>query len=120
MSGEMLVKAPKSEAGRRTIAIPPNVVPALKIHLEKFVSSGPDSPVIVGEKGGPLLPQVLAKSWSKACKKVGLTDLRFHDLQTLRTHLVGCCGCHRRRTHEPRGPCVSRRSPAVPTRDRGP
>jgi integrase len=81
MAGEMIEKAPKSEAGRRTVAIPSNVVPALTAHLERYVGSDPDSAVIVGEKGGRLLPQVLSASWSKAREKVGRTDLRLHDLR---------------------------------------
>jgi integrase len=81
MAGEMIEKAPKSEAGRRTVAIPPNVVPALTAHLERYVGTDPDSAVIVGEKGGRLLPQVLSASWSRAREKVGRTDLRLHDLR---------------------------------------
>jgi integrase len=81
MAGEMIEKAPKSDAGRRTVAIPSNVVPVLMTHLDQFVGTKPDSPVVAGEKGGPLLPQVLATSWSKARKKVGRTDLRLHDIR---------------------------------------
>jgi hypothetical protein len=54
MAGDIVTKAPKTMAGRRTIAIPPNVVPVLEDHLERFVGTGPDSLVAVGEKGGPL------------------------------------------------------------------
>jgi integrase len=81
MAGEMVEKAPKSEAGRRSVAIPSNVLPALNVHLERFVGYDPDSAVVVGEKGGRLLPQVLSVSWSKAREKVGRTDLRLHDLR---------------------------------------
>jgi integrase len=81
MAGEMVEKAPKSEAGRRTVAIPANILPALSAHLEEYVGSDPDSAVIVGEKGGRLLPQVLSASWSKTRAKVGRNDLRLHDLR---------------------------------------
>jgi integrase len=81
MAGEMVEKAPKSEAGRRTIAIPSNVIPVLTAHLARHVGPDPDSAVIVGEKGGRLLPQVLSASWSKAREKVGRPDLHLHDLR---------------------------------------
>jgi integrase len=81
MAGAMIEKAPKTEAGRRTVTIPSNVLPALAAHLEGCVGLDPDSPVMVGEKGGRLLPQVLSCSWSKAREKVGRPELRLHDLR---------------------------------------
>ena len=81
MAGVTVEKAPKSEAGRRTIAIPANVVPYLTTHLERFVESGADALVMVGEHGGPLRPQMLSSAWSKARTKVGRDDLHLHDLR---------------------------------------
>lgn len=81
MAGVTVVKAPKSEAGRRTIAIPTNVFPHLTAHLERFVEPGADALVMVGEYGGPLRPQVLTSAWSKARSEVGRTDLHLHDLR---------------------------------------
>lgn len=81
MAGATGIKAPKTEAGKRTIAIPSNIVVVLKAHLDSNVPSDPGSPVIVGEKGGPIRPQVLAKAWSKARTSVGRPDLRLHDLR---------------------------------------
>lgn len=81
MAGITIEKAPKSEAGRRSIAIPSNVVPYLTNHLERFVSPSADSWVMVGEFGGPLRPQVLSTAWTRARKSVGRTDLHLHDLR---------------------------------------
>jgi integrase len=81
MAGDIVTKAPKTMAGRRTIAIPPNVVPVLEDHLERFVGTGPDSLVAVGEKGGPLLTTVLASAWSRARNEVGRPELRLHDMR---------------------------------------
>lgn len=81
MAGVTVEKAPKSDAGRRTIAIPANIVPHLTTHLERFVESGADALVMVGEHGGPLRPQVLTSAWSKARTKVGRADLHLHDLR---------------------------------------
>lgn len=38
-------------------------------------------PALLGEKGGPLLPQVLAKAWGRARATIGHPDLRLHDLR---------------------------------------
>lgn len=81
MAGDIIEKAPKTEAGRRTVTVPSNVLPALEGHLDRFVAPARDSLVVVGEKGGPLRPQVLAKSWSKARTAAGRPDLHLHDLR---------------------------------------
>jgi integrase len=81
MHGVMIDKQPKTDAGRRTVAIPPNVVPMLSDHLERFVGTAPESFVAVGEKGGPLRTGVLADAWSKARLTIGRPELRIHDLR---------------------------------------
>ena len=81
MDGTEITKAPKSRAGRRTLAIPPNVLPALEQHLERWVGPEPDAPVLVGEKRKPVRTCVLHGAWDKARRSVGRPDLRFHDLR---------------------------------------
>lgn len=82
MAGNHVIKDPKTEAGRRTVAVPPNVLPTLSTHLSsKYVSPDPDAPVVVGTKRGPVTVGVLGAAWDKARKAVGRTDLRFHDLR---------------------------------------
>ena len=53
-NGKRLIGEPKSWAGRRTVAIPPAIIPALRDHLEQFSERGTDGVVFVGPKGGPL------------------------------------------------------------------
>ena len=81
MSGEIIDKAPKSDAGRRTVAVPSHVLPPLAEHLERFVGAEPNALVLTGEKGAPLRPQELAAAWNVARAKVGRGDLRLHDLR---------------------------------------
>jgi integrase len=81
MSGEMIDKAPKSDAGRRTVAVPSHVLPPLAEHLGRFAGAEHDALVFTGEKGGPLRPQVLSTAWNAARAKVGRADLRLHDLR---------------------------------------
>jgi len=120
MAGQMIVRAPKSDAGKCPVVIPSNVLPVLERHLEQPVGFDPDSPVIVGEKGGPLLPQVLATSWTKARRKVVRTDLPSPRSQTLWAHVGGCYGCHDYRADAPSGTRVPGGGIALPPRRRGP
>jgi integrase len=79
--GTLVVGPPKTEAGRRTIAIPPHVVPELVAHLDQFVTLDPESLVFTGEKGGPVRPHVLQKAWVKAKAATGLESFHLHDLR---------------------------------------
>ncbi len=75
MAGAMVDKAPKSDAGRRTVAVPSNILPALKDHLADHVASGRDALVLAGGY------RSLRTAWDNARNKVGRTDLRLHDLR---------------------------------------
>ncbi len=79
--GRVLVKPPKTEAGRRTIAIPPNIRAVLAQHLANYVGPAADAPLLVGERGDPLAPSLLRKAWVSARTKVGRPDLHLHDLR---------------------------------------
>jgi integrase len=54
--GTLLVGPPKTDAGRRTVAIPPHILPDVQAHLDAYVASEPGAAVFTGEKGGPLRP----------------------------------------------------------------
>jgi integrase len=81
MTGAIIEKTPKTEAGRRRIAIPPNVMIDLEKHLSAYVGPEPDALLLVGEKGAPLRPHVLQIAWDRARQSVGRPDLRLHDLR---------------------------------------
>ncbi len=81
MSGEMIDKAPKSAAARRTVAVPSHVGPALAGQLERFVGAEPGALVLTDGQGAPLAPQRLSTAWNVARAKIGRTDLRLHDLR---------------------------------------
>jgi integrase len=80
-SGHLVFKEPKSAAGRRTIVIPPHVVPALEHHLAVFVGEDPNALIVTGEKGGLLRPRVLQRHWNRARLAAGRPDLHLHDLR---------------------------------------
>lgn len=79
--GTLVTGPPKSDAGRRTIAIPPHIVEQIAAHLGTFVGPEADALVFSGTKGGPLRPQVLHKAWTNAKGATGIAGLHLHDLR---------------------------------------
>jgi len=75
MSGRTIVKEPKTRAGRRSVAIPPNALEALAAHIDAHVGGDADSIVVSGTD------RHLSVAWSIARTEVGREDLRFHDLR---------------------------------------
>ncbi len=75
-------KAPKTDAGRRTLTVPPNILSQLRRHLDEYVGAEPEAPLLVGERGGAaVIPGVLQAAWNRARVKVGRPDLHLHDLR---------------------------------------
>jgi integrase len=75
MDGTTVVKGPKSKAGRRTIALPSNVVPPFEWHLDVHVDAAPDALIIA------VPSHQLSVAWVAARRRVGRSDLRLHDLR---------------------------------------
>ncbi len=80
-NGERIVGSPKTDAGRRTVAIPPHLLPEVTSHLDKYVGEKPTALLFTGVKGGPLRLHVLQKAWVRAKEKTGLTKFHLHDLR---------------------------------------
>lgn len=85
-NGKRFVGPPKSDAGRRTIAVPPPLVPHLADHLDRFAEPGPDGLVFVGERGGLLARGNWNPVWNAA--RAAVTEshnlppgFHFHDLR---------------------------------------
>jgi integrase len=74
-----IVGPPKTEAGRRHVAIPPHIVPALQEHLDRFVGPEPQALLFTGVKGGWQRRSHWNSEWRAARVRVGLPELRFHD-----------------------------------------
>jgi integrase len=75
MSGKVVVKAPKTAAGRRTIAIPRHIVDALGWHIERFVGQEADSLIF------DVTSRMLDIAWTRARVEVGMEGFRLHDLR---------------------------------------
>jgi integrase len=81
--GEIVLGPPKTEKGRRPVALPDLLVRELEAHLAQWTAPDADARVFAGERGGPLRPHVLRKHWLRARTSVdGLPDgFVFHDLR---------------------------------------
>ncbi|HEV3268436.1 MAG TPA: site-specific integrase [Acidimicrobiales bacterium] len=81
VAGKALVGPPKTKAGRRTIAIPPNINEALEHHLSSHVDRDAGAWLFPGDNGAPTYPSSLTRVWSSARLAIGRPDLHFHDLR---------------------------------------
>jgi len=75
MSGRTIVKEPKTRAGRRTVAVPPNALALLAMHLDAHVGADDDALIVAGTD------RSLSVAWAAARTGIGRDDLRFHDLR---------------------------------------
>ncbi len=80
--GRLVLTEPKSEAGKRTFALPPFLVKELERHLSRYAAPGPRGRVFVGERGQPVRAKTLYKHWHRARAAAGLhAGFRLHDLR---------------------------------------
>ncbi len=79
--GRPIVGMPKTVAGRRTVSVPPNVLPAAVEHLASFISPEPDAWLISANGGSPISPSTLELAWRQARLAIGRPDLHLHDLR---------------------------------------
>ncbi|MGH3574768.1 MAG: tyrosine-type recombinase/integrase [Pseudonocardiaceae bacterium] len=92
--GRTIIKDPKSEAGKRSVAIPDVVLADLREHLDRFSEVGPDGLVFVGPNGGRLRRRNFHRLWTKALTdaKVEEEDVHFHDLRHTGNTLAAATG----------------------------
>jgi integrase len=78
-TGERSIGPPKTVAGRRSVAIPPNVLPVVEQHLATI---GPDPGTLLfpGSDGYLRRGHFYHQIWTPALRTTGLV-FRFHDLR---------------------------------------
>lgn len=84
--GRRVLGEPKSQAGRRTLTVPPSLIKPLSAHLARRGLTATDATafVFVSPEGQPLDYSVWRRRvWQPACRRVGLDGLGFHDLRRL-------------------------------------
>jgi excisionase family DNA binding protein len=90
---------PKSEAGKRTVALPAAAIAALRPHLFQFVDADQDALVFVGDKNGVLRSGNFRRAvkWAESVKKAGLpANFHFHDLRHVGNNLAAAAGASTR------------------------
>jgi integrase len=86
------VKGPKSEAGKRDVAIPPHLIPTVKAHLRDHVAASKDALLFPAASGGHMAPSALYAVYHPAREAAGRPDLRFHDLRHTGAVLAAATG----------------------------
>jgi integrase len=98
----LVLGPPKSDHGRRSIALDPETVAALKAHLkhqaEERLAWGPGYQngglVFAREDGSPLDPDELSKAFKRHVRAAGLPSIRLHDLRHGLATLMLRAGVH--------------------------
>ncbi|HVX68656.1 MAG TPA: tyrosine-type recombinase/integrase [Mycobacteriales bacterium] len=90
--GRRFIGPPKSAAGRRTVAIPPHLWPAIDGHLATYVGPTADALVFTKASGVSLDRANFYAVWRRATRRAGVGDYRFHDLRHLAATLAAVSG----------------------------
>lgn len=94
----LVLGPPKSRAGRRIVAIPPVIIPAVAAHLEQYVAPTASARVYTGPNGAPIRRGNFNKllKWPEAVAAVGAPGLHFHDLRHTGNTLAAASGASTR------------------------
>ncbi len=80
--GQKIVGDPKSEAGKREVAIPPHLIPMLHEHRDSMPTRAPDALLFPATDGvSHIAPSSLYRVYYPARAAAGRPDLRWHDLR---------------------------------------
>jgi integrase len=90
--GAYVVGDPKSDAGRRTVAVPPHLLPVLREHLTRRTSASPDALLFSTPTQGHLAPSTVYGWFYPARDAAGRPDLRWHDLRHTGATLAAATG----------------------------
>jgi integrase len=83
---------PKSDAGIRTVTVPPHVATLLKAHMDRFTGSGPDAFLFTTTRGKRLSTAAFTKAVKKGYVVIGKPDMRVHDLRHVGATLAAQAG----------------------------
>lgn len=86
---EVFDAPPKTDAGKRTVAVPPHVLPILAVHMQEW--SGLDR-VFIGRDGKPMRGDAVRQAFTRARHKAGMPGFRFHDLRHTGQTLAASAG----------------------------
>ena len=80
---------PKTDAGKRTVNVPPHVLPVLEAHMRAWAGS---DRVFVGRDGRPMRGDAVRQAFTRARLKAGMPGFRFHDMRHTGQTLAASAG----------------------------
>ena len=80
---------PKTDAGKRTVTIPPHVLPILEEHMTTWAGT---ERVFIGRDGRPMRGNAIRQAFSRARRKADMPGFRFHDLRHTGQTLAASAG----------------------------
>jgi integrase len=92
IGGERIVGPPKSEAGVRTVAIPPHLVDMIGDHLRMHAQSGAEGLLFFDGQGRQLARSSMYWHFEKAREAAGRKDVTFHGLRHTGAVLAAATG----------------------------
>lgn len=97
VGGQLVVKGPKSAAGRRDVAIPSVLKAEIVKHLDAYAEPGPEGRVFTGAKGATPRRAHFVSIWRDAKEGAGVREsVHFHDLRHTGNHLAASSGASTR------------------------
>lgn len=87
-----MVGEPKTDAGRRTVALPGSVATALADHLEAYVAEEPTALVFATASGSYLARQNFTATFRRAVEACELPPVRVHELRHTGATLAAATG----------------------------
>lgn len=81
VDGGWVVGDPKSDAGRRDVAMPPHIIAIAERHLAQHTGPQQTALLFPAKSGGHLQPSTLYRHFYKARDAAKRPDLRWHDLR---------------------------------------
>jgi integrase len=89
VGGEALVHPPKTAAGTRAVAVPPEVIAALRRHAGQQVLAGMAGRLVFCRRdGGPLRHNVVERALREACRDACVPEVTPHTLRHLHASLL--------------------------------
>jgi integrase len=88
----LVVGAPKTDAGMRSVTVPPHVAEMLREHMRTYTGNGPEAFVFTTTRGKRLSQTAFTKSLKNGFASVGKPDMRVHDLRHVGATLAAQAG----------------------------
>ncbi len=92
VGSRQVIKAPKSAAGTREVALPSTVLPELRRHVANYAEPGQHGRVFIGPKGATPYRSTFHPVWARALAVADVSGVHLHDLRHAGNHLAAMSG----------------------------